>query len=92
MKVQWDLANIGNGKAKPSFITVLEVSKNSGSWAEVQRYTKSNFNAGATQHYSREVTYADFNSLTFKITTDDTAKVHESKEGNNFETSETLKP
>ena len=87
IKVEWDLANIGDGAAKPAFVIVLEVSRNGGSYTAIQRYTKSNLAAGASQHYSKEVTYADFNTLVFKVTADDSSKVHESNEGNNFTTS-----
>jgi hypothetical protein len=92
VKVEWDVVNIGTGKAKPSFVTVLEVSKNYGGWVEVQRYTKSSLNPGASQHYSKEGTYTDFSRMVFKATADDTAKVHEIAEGNNFATSNEVKP
>lgn len=83
VKVEWDIKNIGDGKAAGSFVTVLYVSKNSGSYAEVQRYTRYNLDKNISLHFSRSASYTNFNSLRFKVFTDATYLIHERLEGNN---------
>jgi hypothetical protein len=83
VKVEWDIKNIGDGKASGSFVTVLYVSKNTGSYSEVQRYTRSNLEKNATLHFTRTASYTNFNSLRFKVITDETHKIQERQEGNN---------
>ena len=83
VKVEWDVKNIGDGKAAGSFVTVLYVSRNSGSYAEVQRYTRSNLDKNISIRFSRTATYTGFNSLRFKVITDATHVVTERMEGNN---------
>jgi hypothetical protein len=83
VKVEWDVKNIGDGKAAGSFVTVLYVSRNSGSYAEVQRYTRYNLDKNLSLHFSRSAPYTDFNSLRFRVITDATYLIHERQEGNN---------
>jgi subtilase family serine protease len=83
IKIDWDVENIGDGKASGSFVTVLYVSKNTGSYAEVQRYTRSNLEKNGSLHFSRTASYSNFNSLRFKVMTDETHKIQERQEGNN---------
>jgi len=83
VKVEWDVKNIGDGKAAGSFVTVLYVSRNGGSYAEVQRYTRSNLDKNLSFHFSRSASFTDFNSLRFKVITDATYLIHERMEGNN---------
>jgi len=90
VKVVWDIENIGDGKAAGSFVTVLSVSKNGGSYSEVQRYTSSNLEKNASKHFTKTASYTNFNSLRFKVVTDGTQTIHEKLEGNNTAYSETL--
>jgi len=83
VKVEWDVKNIGDGKAAGSFVTVLYVSRNGGSYAEVQRYTRYNLDKNLSLHFSRSAPYTDFNSLRFRVITDATYLIHERQEGNN---------
>jgi hypothetical protein len=83
VKVEWDVQNIGDGKALGSFVTVLYVSKNGGSYSEAQSYTRSNLEKDASLHFSRSSSYTDFNSLRFRVITDTTHKITERQEGNN---------
>jgi hypothetical protein len=73
-----------------SFVTVLYVSKNSGSYSEVQRYTRSNLNKNTSTHFTKTTSYTNFNSLKFKVTTDETHKIQEKLEGNNTAFSNTI--
>ena len=91
-RVDWDVENVGDGKATGSFVTVLKVSKNGGSSAELARYTKAALGPGQSVHYFKEVSYADARSLRFTIVVDATNAVHESHEGNNTAYSETIRP
>jgi hypothetical protein len=91
VKVEWDVTNIGDGKAKPSFITVLKVYKdNSVSGADLQSSTRSNLEAGHSLHFSKTTTFANVNSLHFKVITDSTGAVHEKREDNNSAQTSTL--
>jgi len=90
IKAEWDVENIGDGKASGSFVTVLYVSKNSGSYGEVQRYTRSNLNSNGTYHFTKTSSYTNFNSLRFKVTTDETHTIQEKLEGNNSAFSNTI--
>jgi len=90
VKIEWDVENIGDGKATGSFVTVLYVSKNSGSYSEVQRYTRSNLNKNTSTHFTKTTSYTNFNSLKFKVTTDETHKIQEKLEGNNTAFSNTI--
>jgi hypothetical protein len=90
VKAEWDVENIGDGKASGSFVTVLYVSKNGGSYSEVQRYTRSNLNSNGTLHFSKTSSYTNFNSLRFKVTTDETHTIEEKLEGNNTAFSNTI--
>jgi hypothetical protein len=91
VKVEWDVKNAGDGKAAGSFVTVLSVSKNGGGYSEVQRYTRSNLDAGRSTHISRTGSYSDLTSLKFKVEADATHGIHERAEGNNIAYSETLR-
>jgi subtilase family serine protease len=91
-RVDWDVENVGDGKATGSFVTALKVSKNGGSFAELGRYPKAGLGQGQSVHYYKEVSYADAHSLRFMIVTDATNAVHESHEGNNTAYSETVRP
>lgn len=90
VKVEWDLENKGDGKAVGSFVTVMKVSRNNGSYAEVQRYTTSNLDKGQKKHYTKTSNYAGSTSLKFEVRADDTYKIHESNENNNIAHSETI--
>ena len=91
-RVDWDVENAGDGKATGSFVTVLKVSKNGRSFAELGRYTKAGLGQGQSAHYFKEVSYADAHSLRFMILVDATNTIHESHEGNNTAYSETIRP
>jgi subtilase family serine protease len=91
VKVEFDLENKGAGKAEGSFVTVLKVSRNNGSYAEVQRYTTSNLNKDQKKHYTKTSSYSGATSLKFEVRADDTHMVHESDENNNIAYSETLR-
>ena len=64
-------------------MTVLYVSKNSESYSEVQRYTRSNLDKNTSTHFTKTASYTNFNSPRFKVTTDETHKIQEKLEGNN---------
>jgi hypothetical protein len=83
VKVEWDVQNIGDGKASGSFVTVLYVSKNGGSYSEVQSYTRSNLEKNASLHFSHTSSFTDFSSLRFRVITDTTHTITERQEGNN---------
>jgi subtilase family serine protease len=83
VKVDWDVQNIGDGKASGSFVTVLYLSKNTGPYNEVQRYTRSNLEKNNSLHFSHTATYTDFNSLRFRVMTDEAHAIQERQEGNN---------
>jgi len=91
VKVEWDLENKGSGKAEGSFVTILKVSRNNGSYAEVQRYTTSNLNKDQKKHYTKTSSYSGATSLKFEVRADDTHTIHESSENNNIAYSETLR-
>lgn len=91
VKVEWDVENIGDGKAKGSFVTVLKVSENSGAWNEMQRFTRSNLDKGKSFHFSTQKTFAsNVHSLRFQVVTDESHAIHEKGEGNNSAISNTL--
>jgi hypothetical protein len=91
VKVEWDLENMGDGKAEGSFVTILKVSRNNGSYAEVQRYTVSNFDKAQTKHYTKTSSYSGVTSLKFEVRADDLHTIHESNENNNIAYSEVLR-
>ena len=91
-RVDWDVENVGDGKATGSFVTALKVSKNGSSFAELARFTKAGLGQGQSVHYYREVSYSDAHSLRFMIVVDATNTLHESHEGNNTAYSETIRP
>ena len=91
-RVDWDVENVGDGKATGSFVTALKVSKNGSSFAELARFTKAGLGQGQSFHYFKEVSYSDARSLRFMIVVDATNALHESHEGNNTAYSETIRP
>ncbi len=91
-RVDWDVENVGDGKATGSFVTALKVSKNGSSFAELARYTRAGLAQGQSVHYYKEVSYSDVRSLRFMIVVDATNTLHESHEGNNTAYSETIRP
>ena len=89
--VEWDVNNIGDGKAQGSFTTLLKVYKNSSvSGADLQSYSRSNLEAGHSLHFSKTTTFTNVNSLRFKVTADSSAKIHEKREDNNSAQTPTL--
>jgi len=91
-RIEWDVENVGDGKAVGSFVTVLKVSKNGSSFAELQRFTRTTLDRGKNFHFYRDVTYSDVRSLRFMVVADATHVIHERGEGNNTAYSETIKP
>ena len=91
IKAEWDVENIGDGKAVGSYATVLYVSKNSGGWNEVQRYIRTNLDKSEKAHMFHTGFFTNFNSIRFKITVDETHKIQEKLEGNNSAFSNTIK-
>ena len=83
VKVEWDLENKGDGKAVGSFVNVLKMSRNSGSYAEIQRYTTYNLDKDQKKHFTKTSSYSGVTSLKFELRADDTYKIHESNENNN---------
>ena len=91
-RIDWDVENIGDGKAVGSFVTVLKVSRNGGSFAELARFTRTTLDRGKSFHYYKDITYSDVRSLRFMVVADATHVIHERGEGNNTAYSETIKP
>jgi hypothetical protein len=57
---------------------------------EVQRYIRSNLDKNTSTHFTKTASYTNFNSLRFKVTTDETRKIQEKLEGNNTAFSNTI--
>lgn len=91
-KVMWKVTNSGDGKAAGSFVTVLKVSKNSGSFVELSRYTRSNLLAGASSSFTSTPNFTNVNKLKFRIETDATNVVQERSNANNTADSGMLQP
>jgi hypothetical protein len=91
-RIDWDVENIGDGKAVGTFVTVLKVSKNGSSFAELARFTRTSLDQGKSFHYFKDVTYSDVRSLRFMVVADATHIIHERGEGNNTAYTETIKP
>lgn len=91
-RIEWDVENIGDGKAAGSFVTVLKVSKNGSNFAELARFPRSNLDPGKSFHYIKEVTYSDVRSLRFMVEVDATHTIHERNESNNIAHSQVIKP
>jgi hypothetical protein len=91
-RVEWDVENVGDGKAVGSFVTVLKVSKNGSSFAELSRFTRYNLDKDKSFHYYKDVTYSDLRSLRFMVVADDTHMIQERSENNNTAYTETIKP
>ncbi len=91
-KVMWKVTNIGDGKATGSFVTVLKVSKNSGPFVELSRYTRSNLLAGASSSFTSTPSFTNVNKLKFRIETDATNVVQERSNSNNTADSGVLQP
>lgn len=91
VKVEWDVENIGDGKAVSSFVTVLKSSVNGAAFSEVQRYTLYSLDKGLKHHYTRTISYSGIQSVRFQVKADDTGKIHERNESNNISYSETLR-
>ena len=91
VRVEWDIKNIGDGKAQGSFTTLLKVYKDSSlSGADLQSYSRSNLEAGHSLHFSKTTIFTNVHSLRFKVTTDSSAKIHEKREDNNSAQTPTL--
>ena len=90
--VTWDVENAGDGKAAGSFVTVIKVAKNGGSFAELARTTRSNLQAGAAFHYTNTHTFTGVTSLKFRIVTDATSTITERSNANNSADSGVLHP
>ncbi len=89
--VEWDVKNIGDGKAQGSFTILLKVYKNGSlSGADLQSYSRSNLEAGHSLHFSKTTTFTNVQSLRFRVTADSSAKIHEKREDNNSAQSLTL--
>jgi hypothetical protein len=88
--VTWDVQNIGDGKAQPTFVTVIKVSKNGGSFAELARYSRSNLAASASYHYVDNHSFTNVTRLKFRIQTDATNTVYERSNSNNSADSQLL--
>ena len=91
VKAEWDVENVGDGKATGSFVTVLKVSTNGGGFSEVQRYTTSNLDQGQKRHCTRTSSYSGVQSVRYEVRVDDTHQIQERNEGNNVSYSETLR-
>jgi hypothetical protein len=89
-KVTWDVENIGDGKASGSFVTVIKVSKNNGTFVELARYTRSNLQAGSAYHFTDNHSFTGVNKLKFRIQTDATGAITERSNANNTADSGTL--
>ncbi len=91
VKSEWDVKNIGDGKAASSFVVLLRVYKGSDTaGADLQSYTRYNLDKGASIHFSRTTTFSNINSVHFKVIADSTGKIYEKSESNNSATSNTL--
>lgn len=91
-KVTWDVNNTGDGKAAGSFVTVIKVSKNGGSFVELARSTRSNLLARAATHFTDNHSFTGVSKLKFRIETDATHVIHERSESNNSADSGVLQP
>ena len=91
-KVTWDVKNIGDGKATGSFVTVIRVSKNNGSFAELARYTRSNLQPGASTAFTDNHSFTGVTRLKFRIETDATGAIVERSNSNNSADSGELRP
>jgi subtilase family serine protease len=84
VQVEWDVKNIGDGKAQGSFTTVLKVYKDSSvSGADLQSFSRSNLEAGHSLHFSKTTIFTNVHSLRFKVVADSPDKIHEKREDNN---------
>jgi subtilase family serine protease len=91
VKVDWDVNNNGDGKAKPSFTTLLRVYKDSSvSGEDLQSYNRSNLESGHSLHFSKTITFSNVHSLRFKVVTDSNDTIHEKREDNNSAHTPTL--
>jgi hypothetical protein len=91
-KVEWDVENIGDGKAAGSFVTVIKVSKNNGSFVELARFSRSNLQAGGTFHFVKTSSFTSVTRLKFRIETDATNAIGERSNSNNSADSVVLQP
>jgi subtilase family serine protease len=84
VQVEWDVKNIGDGKAQGSFTTVLKVYKDSSvSGADLKSFSRSNLEAGHSLHFSKTTIFTNVHSLSFKVVADSSDKIHEKREDNN---------
>ena len=91
VKVDWDVENIGDGKAVGASVTVLKSSVNGAAYSEVQRYTLYSLDKGLKHPYTRTISYSGIQSVRFQVKADDLNKIHERNESNNISYSETLR-
>jgi hypothetical protein len=91
VKSEWDVKNLGDGKASGSFVVLLRVYKDSSAaGADLQSYTRYNLDKGASIHFSKTTTFSNINAVHFKVIADSTGKLYEKSESNNSATSNTL--
>ena len=91
-RVDWDVENVGDGKAVGTFVMVLKVSKNGTGFVELGRYSRAGLAQGQSAHFFRNVSFADVHSLRFMVVADATHTLHERNESNNQAYSETIRP
>jgi hypothetical protein len=91
-RVEFDLANVGTGRAVGSCVTVLKVSKSSGSFAELSRWTSSNLDPGKKVHYTKTSSFSNVTSLKFQAVADEIHQITEVSQSNNTVTSSVIKP
>jgi hypothetical protein len=91
-RIDWDVENIGDGKAVGTFVTVLRVSKNGANFAELARFSRTSLDKGKSFHFFKDITYSDVRSLRFMVVTDATNVIHERGQTNNTAYTQTIKP
>lgn len=92
VQVDWDVANIGDGKAAGSFVTVLKVAKNGSPFVELARFTRSNLQPKAKLHISKTQSFTEVTRLKFRVETDATHVLTERSNANNSVDSDLLQP
>lgn len=91
-KVQFDVANVGTGRAQGPFVTVLKVCRDDGGYTEIARWTLSNLAPGARHHFKESAVFSDVESLKFFVSVDDGQAVMEKENQNNTAYSDLVEP
>ena len=91
-RVEFDVANVGTGRAEGTFLTVLKVCKSGGGYTELARWSISNMAPGAKRHFKKTASFAEVESLKFFVSVDEGQAIMEKENQNNTAYSDLVEP